>query len=561
MLNKKLKKLKKYIIGVFVLALVFVAFGLWQMERGNTPQAQAEPILEKTWNADTLVYPDGTNVSTFHAKWINYLSADKGWQSIDTKFVETPDGFKMSDAPFSVTAPLRSTGEAIFHNNNRWDVFKKKNIEEPSLDMSITALDVEDVPGRIETGDLILPGGLQKNVNYVVYDNAYLEGDLIYYVHFGTAPRLEKLVRINKKPTQYEYSFKVKYSDNVEFNAYEGSSQEWTDIKDMNIKGKGLRVKMKGSDTRGISFKPFRIWDSNLEQSELGQSERIIDFIAVHFRSDAPSAYILTKQTKEYFTKHKNLVYPIFTDTTSTFYSDANPESTTVDGRLYYSNPGYPDTGTTWSNARTATSDIYAGDAGPGDAHLGARFIRAGSESSDTPGNPAWAIMERGIVLFDTSSIPDSNILTSVTISLWCLSSDRNFTASIVASTPASNTGLTASDYNQLGSSSFGNTATSDCGVYRNVTLDSNGLAAVSKTGVTKLGTRAVDDINNSEPNGSAFRERFGSTYEVADQTGTSNDPYLTVVHRRHRSIVGQGLDLERLKNLFVARLEKPQVL
>src|SRR3989344_4432768 len=159
MLNKRHKK---YFLGALALLVIAGALGLWQFWSNATPTAQAEPILEKTWNADTLVYPDGTNVSTFHGKWINYLDED-GWQSINTKFVETSEGFKMTNAPFTVTTPLRSVGEAVFHNNNRWDIFKNRKIKEPTLDMSIKALGVSDVTGRIEVGDLLLPAGLRKN--------------------------------------------------------------------------------------------------------------------------------------------------------------------------------------------------------------------------------------------------------------------------------------------------------------------------------------------------------------------------------------------------------------
>ncbi len=193
---------------------------------------------ERGWNYVAEKIGDTTS-SEFHGKWVNYLSSDNtGWKAIDTRFYRTLDGFQMQDAPFEVYLPLTSGGIATFHNNNKWDVFNKKIIDDVPLDMTIQALGVQDVPGRAEFGDLNAPEGLMKNVSYVVYPDAYANGDLIYYIHHGRAPRLEKLIRFTSilSATSADgktanYYFKLKYAgatDNPEFSIDQnGSKKPW----------------------------------------------------------------------------------------------------------------------------------------------------------------------------------------------------------------------------------------------------------------------------------------------------------------------------------------------
>jgi hypothetical protein len=67
---------------------------------------------------------------------------------------------------------------------------------------------------------------------------------------------------------------------------------------------------------------------------------------------------------------------------------------------------------------------------------------------------------------------------------------------------------------------------------FSNWTLNSAGLAFISKTGLTRFGMRLGHDIDNSEPSISSGTQRqTGINGYAADRTGTSQDPKLVVEH------------------------------
>lgn len=68
-------------------------------------------------------------------------------------------------------------------------------------------------------------------------------------------------------------------------------------------------------------------------------------------------------------------------------------------------------------------------------------------------------------------------------------------------------------------------------GGYNNFTLDANGIANVSLTGISKFWTRLNWDTDNSF--GGTWSSNKSSYYNsyLADQTGTSNDPKLTITY------------------------------
>ncbi|MCH7535707.1 MAG: hypothetical protein IH948_08200, partial [Bacteroidetes bacterium] len=151
-----------------------------------------------------------------HGKWIHYFDRTKTWKDIDTDFVDKGNFFGMDKANFEVEAPKLSTGIAKFISSNRWDIFEKKEITDPPFTQSIRAIDVAEVEGKIEEGNLGW-----GHVNYVIYPNAYpkYNADLIYYVHFGRAPVLKKLIRFNSDPNLIEdirLEFEFSYSEDCE---------------------------------------------------------------------------------------------------------------------------------------------------------------------------------------------------------------------------------------------------------------------------------------------------------------------------------------------------------
>lgn len=208
-------------------------------------------------------------------------------------------------------------------------------------------------------------------------------------------------------------------------------------------------------------------------------------------------------------------------NTTSTFHPDPSVEVSTFDGFVRNT------TGADYAAVQSATDGDVINDTSTGD-----RGIR----NSDVGGS--YSIF-RSAFLFDTSSIPDTDSITSATFSLYGTGSASEDvdtdSVSVVASTPASNTAIALGDFDQFGTTKLATDITIaswNTGAYNDFTLNASGLAAISKTGITKLGARTAKDISATTPTG----ENYVFTH-YADQTGTTNDPKLVVVHASATSV------------------------
>lgn len=121
-----------------------------------------------------------------------------------------------------------------------------------------------------------------------------------------------------------------------------------------------------------------------------------------------------------------------------------------------------------------------------------------------------YGSISRLFILFDTSSIPDTEIITSATFSLYFYDTDVHygdpigqqiidFAIALVGSTPASDTTIVAADYQNMGVIRYANIDIpyfKSAGV-KTFTLNAAGLAAISKTGKTKFGLRMCCDVEN----------------------------------------------------------------
>ena len=169
-----------------------------------------DPYLP-TWNSNTVQNKDGSLTTDFRIKWVNYLNEDGEWETINPEFTRTDEGWVVKEAPFIAIAPLYSHGTAYFVSNNRYDIFDKTLIDAPEITQTIQAQDVaSNIEGIKQQGDL----GFGETT-YILYKNAYPQynADLIYWVHQGKAPRLDKLIRFNSIPTEEitRLNFKITY--------------------------------------------------------------------------------------------------------------------------------------------------------------------------------------------------------------------------------------------------------------------------------------------------------------------------------------------------------------
>ncbi len=182
--------------------------------------------------------------------------------------------------------------------------------------------------------------------------------------------------------------------------------------------------------------------------------------------------------------------------TTYTFYPNADPETTSVDGFTEHIDIG----GLSWANI-IAGGGTHSFDSTTGEG------IPMFSISS-VGGVDDWGELGRVAYLFNTSSIPDDYIISSATLSIYVTakSDPENWQPDLNVYTvnPASNTQLVPADHSTFGSTPL-STALSYGGLtilsWNSFGLNATGVAGVSKTGITKLGLRNANyDVAGVSP-------------------------------------------------------------
>lgn len=206
---------------------------------------------------------------------------------------------------------------------------------------------------------------------------------------------------------------------------------------------------------------------------------------------------------------------------TDTFYPDADPETSTVDGITRRSSSSE-----NWATLRGATGTAVNDTGNPIDV----------AQLFSGPASNEWREMNRGVFLFDTSSITAANNVDSATFSLFGTAKEDNFSQSIslVSSSPTSNTGLVSGDHEiaKWGSTKFATDitiASYSTSAYNDFVLNASGIANISKAGVSKFGVRLSGDVDDSEPTWAASTN-VKATANNADASGETNDPKLEVI-------------------------------
>lgn len=472
----------------------------------------------KAWNAEPT--QDGTGTE-FHVGWVNYLDANEDWQNIDCTLIPTNGGFEMKKAPFEVFIPEFSDGTATLHNNNRFDIADKVKIDEDDLDMSITAKDVNVVKGKLVTGSIFTAGGDSGEVTHILYEGAYDDADLIYYIHYGNRPTLQKLVRFNQAPTQLEYVFELEYDKDIDMKI---RGQKWSKAAKANIQKESRISSMKkNSNLKGIDLDPFFIWDSNEDTDSSPRNVKPIDADIVH---SGNNKFTLTKKLPQSFFDD-NPVYPVYTDTVSTFYTNGTYE----DGQQSQDDGVTASTSwSTWVDAATCThpytvyqtNNVYSA----GDNQASGRY---------------W--LHRWGACFDTSAIDTGDEITAATFRVYAASgmiytySPTNDYVRLVTWLPANYTTFVVGDYDSFGSTAgapdFDVSAyTQYAAAYFTFTLNATGEGWIDKDGVTYLGMRHGGDIEKEAPPTTSTQKINGmANVRMNEYAGTTYDPLLTITH------------------------------
>lgn len=247
----------------------------------------------------------------------------------------------------------------------------------------------------------------------------------------------------------------------------------------------------------------------NSIHSHLGNGEFIAVFRSTPKYTDRIYSNMLIALQKEGVFKHLGKKYgdvvmekfylhdnPLLTNklnfATTTFHSDQNPETTSVDGYAERSV-----TSETWSTIRSGAGTL----SDDSDVYLQVRITAHASTSN------RFILIDRSKLLFDTSSIGSSKLITDASLDLTAIvgADDFGLYLSIVSCTTASNTSLATSDYNV---STFGSTkfatdyliSSITDGVQFSMSLNSSGKSNINQTGISKFGLMLNKDAENSAP-------------------------------------------------------------
>lgn len=220
----------------------------------------------------------------------------------------------------------------------------------------------------------------------------------------------------------------------------------------------------------------------------------------------------------------KDAVFPIEIGASATFYPDANPETSSVDGHAYTGPAGESSWSTFVARAGNAAVDNAA--------IIEALYIQSEATS------PQWRYLYRSIFLFDTSSLPDDATISAATLSLYgqgksdALGITPN--VNVYSSNPASNTALAAADFSSLGATAFCGSAITYAGWntsgYNDFTLNASGIAAINKSGVSKFGARNANyDAAVATPSWSS--NKISSMEVYCAEQGSGYKPKLVVTY------------------------------
>jgi hypothetical protein len=194
--------------------------------------------------------------------------------------------------------------------------------------------------------------------------------------------------------------------------------------------------------------------------------------------------------------------------TTTTIFGD------TTDGRVQ-------STATTvYADARSGASGLSA-NAGEGFANLGQRLLTAD-----------YFCYEH-FHAFDTSSIPDTDVITAVEFSLWSIANPttnfvveaRLFDWGATLTTADWIAGASLSAQTLLASADTSTLPTADT-AYWTLTSEAAFPPAINKTGFTRFMLCSANQTNNVAPTGNEF---FVPLF--AEEAGTTKDPRLVVTH------------------------------
>lgn len=225
----------------------------------------------------------------------------------------------------------------------------------------------------------------------------------------------------------------------------------------------------------------------------------------------------------------KDPLLTVFTDSseTSTFYPSAGAVAP-FDGAARHSS-GSSSSGYAWATLLTQS--------GNEDDGVVATTIGVGWTGSTT--TDEWNTITEPIIGFDTQSILDTDTISSATFSGYGTEKtdpgSNSPTHNVYSASPAAEDDIAVGDYDNNGSTAFSSDisyASFSASGYNDWDLNASGISAINKDAVTFFSLReSTYVVGSSTPTWATWPTGTGFRISSADETGTSQDPKLVVVH------------------------------
>lgn len=224
--------------------------------------------------------------------------------------------------------------------------------------------------------------------------------------------------------------------------------------------------------------------------------------------------------------KIRELGCPVLVGDSIEFNPDGHPEDTSVDGWVRQ----VENDGESWAYMRAAGGNIAEDDI---DGNTGIVVMASNDEN-----NNEWDILNRGIILFDTSWLPNNAILYDATLSVY--GSYKNLIGAhtpkmqVVSSSPASNTALVGGDFDSLGAIKYLDTAQAyadyDDSGYNDYVLNQNGIDNIDLEGISKFGL--IEEFYDLDGETPVWDSPTGwAMWAFAAEKGIGYQPKLVVIY------------------------------
>lgn len=470
------------------------------------------------WN--TLTQHNGpSRTSKVSSGQVAYKKKNNAWALVNSGILQN---LTATEFPGDVQFPKNAQDWVVIHFNSEYSA--KRQVTEGkwqnSEDEFVMRIRVDCPTNSVGIIDGAKPW-------QVKYSNAFGPGvHLIYGIWEAKTARFEHVIEVTEMPpgdSEYlEYDFYVESNDATVFVGANHSDRPWAGNSGDGATVKGFSVFLaKGNDPatpRGAVLRTPVCWWEGLDGTLVRKPVRVDFEIQPDKATVKATKYVKRSDIAEALSQGS--VYRADV----TFNPDPSPETTSVDGFTDAFNRNEP-----WA-------DIITAPGGNSSDSVGQQNLRVWAKNV----TDNWEYLSHLHFLFDTSSIGSGQSVdsASLTLSLYrSASDDLGFNWNVYSSNPASNTALVNGDHDSLGTTAF-STAREVVTEHWDwtsiaMTFNTDGKNAVDMEGVSKFGIAMQEDRENGTYGDPTWviSDRSAITVRMAENSGTTNDPLLTVTH------------------------------